>query len=388
MFLKQTLNLNKELIETTFALHKKGYILPDSYIIDVDTFIDNSKKIIEKAQKNNIKLYFMLKQIGRNPYLAKKLIDLGYSGAVVVDYKEALIMMENKIPIGNIGHLVQIPKNMLKNVVEYSPEVITVYSLEKISDINNVAMELGKKQGIMLRVYDDNDMIYSGQTAGFHLDKLKAVIDEIKCKYKNVYIKGVTSFPCFLYDNNKKDIMETNNLYTVKKAVEILENNDIFVEIINTPSATCCQTIEKIKSNGGNCGEPGHGLTGTTPMHAYYNLEEIPCVTYLSEISHNFMGKAYCFGGGHYRRSHVSNAIVGSSVENSKLLKVIPPSNESIDYHFGIDEECNVSDTVVMAFRFQIFVTRSDVVLVKGIHSNNVEIIGVYDSQGRKKEII
>ena len=26
MFLKQTLNLNKELIETTFALHKKGYI--------------------------------------------------------------------------------------------------------------------------------------------------------------------------------------------------------------------------------------------------------------------------------------------------------------------------------------------------------------------------
>jgi predicted amino acid racemase len=39
-----------------------------------------------------------------------------------------------------------------------------------------------------------------------------------------------------------------------------------------------------------------------------------------------------------------------------------------------------------MAFRFQIFVTRSDVVLVKGIQEGCPGIVGIYDSQGRKKE--
>ena len=106
---------------------------------------------------------------------------------------------------------------------------------------------------------------------------------------------------------------------------------------------------------------------------------------YVSEVSHNFMGNAYCYGGGHYRRSHVKHALVGSSLEDSRSLEVIPPSDESIDYHFGLSEECKVGETVVMAFRFQIFVTRSDVVLVEGISSGQPQIVGVYDSLGRKK---
>ena len=67
---------------------------------------------------------------------------------------------------------------------------------------------------------------------------------------------------------------------------------------------------------GGNCGEPGHGLTGTTPLHAACAEEpEIPAIVYVSEVSHNFQGKAYCYGGGHYRRSHVKQALVGRSEE-------------------------------------------------------------------------
>lgn len=35
-----------------------------------------------------------------------------------------------------------------------------------------------------------------------------------------------------------------------------------------------------------------------------------------------------------------------------------------------------------MAFRFQIFVTRSQVVLVKGISTNTPHIMGIYNSLG------
>ena len=38
-----------------------------------------------------------------------------------------------------------------------------------------------------------------------------------------------------------------------------------------------------------------------------------------------------------------------------------------------------------MAFRYQIFVTRSDVVLVKGLSCGRPEIVGVYDALGRRR---
>lgn len=109
MFLNQTIRRNRELAETAFMLHQEGRILPDSYVVDVDAFLENARRLLHKAEENHIKLYFMLKQIGRNPYLAKALVELGYSGAVVVDYREGLVMMRHNIPIGNVGHLVQVP---------------------------------------------------------------------------------------------------------------------------------------------------------------------------------------------------------------------------------------------------------------------------------------
>lgn len=385
MFLNQTIKRNQNLLETAFRLHQGGKILPDSYVIDVDSFLENSRKMLHKAQQNHIKLYFMLKQVGRNPYLAKALTQLGYSGAVVVDYREALVMMKHGIPIGNVGHLVQVPAGLMRRVVAYGPEVITVYSKEKLMEIEAAAAELGKKQAVLLRVYGDFDMIYSGQTAGFYLNELREIAVWTQAECPHLEIKGVTSFPCYFYDEKAGDMLPSQNLETVKKSVEILKTSGVDVTQINTPSATCCRTIDRMAELGGNYAEPGHGLSGTTPMHADYELEELPAVVYVSEISHNFKGNSYCFGGGHYRRSHVKQVLVGKSLKDSRRLKVIPPTDESIDYHFGISEECAVGDTAVMAFRFQIFVTRSDVVLVRGIQKGRPEIVGIYDSQGRRK---
>lgn len=386
MFVDQTLKRNKALVETAFTLHENGQILPDTYLVDVDAFYANAEKILNEARKQGFRLYFMLKQVGRNPYLAQKLMELGYAGAVVVDYKEAKLMMQHQIPIGNVGHLVQIPEAMIEEVVSYGPEVMTVYSMDKIYSIDRAAERKKKKQGILIRVFDSDDMIYSGQTAGFSLKEFPGVVDRILKECPNVTVKGITSFPCYLYEEEAKDICPTRNLETVLKAKAILESMGFEDLIVNTPSATCVSTIGKMAQFGGNCGEPGHGLTGTTPLHAYNEQAEIPAVVYVSEISHNFMGKAYCYGGGHYRRSHVKQVLVGKELENSRKLEVIPPSDESIDYHFGISEECRVGDTTVMAFRFQIFVTRSDVALVEGISDGNPKLVGIYDSLGRKKE--
>ena len=44
MFVDSVSKSNKRLLEEVVKLHKHGDILPDSYVIDVDTLLDNAKK--------------------------------------------------------------------------------------------------------------------------------------------------------------------------------------------------------------------------------------------------------------------------------------------------------------------------------------------------------
>ena len=385
MFLQKVIEKDPELIKTVFTYHQKGMILPDTYVVDMDSLLSNAKNIKIKADEEHIDLYFMLKQLGRNPEIAKRLIKIGYKGAVVVDWKEAQVMMAHQIPIINVGHLVQPPTAMVQQLVDYGCEYFTVYSLEKIEQINHAAEKAGKIQKILLRITDDADMIYSGQTAGFSLDDISSLNDKVK-QLKNVIIAGVTSFPCYLYSEETKDIEATNNINTLLAAKKILESLGYQNLNINTPSTTCIRTLKKMAESGSTSGEPGHGLSGTTPLHASTDCAEIPCVVYLSEVSHNFEKHAYIFGGGNYRRGHIQNALVMSSAKDLQYAKVKSPCLDSIDYHFELDREFSVGSTVIMAFRFQIFVTRSDVCLIEGIHQGNPHIIGLYNSLGEAKK--
>lgn len=383
MFLDVTLRRNPKLIETAFELHQKGLIDPDTYILDIDTLLHNARSMKNEADKYGIKLYFMTKQFGRNPYISKELMKLGFDGAVAVDYKEADTLYESGIKLGNVGHLVQIPSNKVEDMVARRPEVITVYSVEKAEEISRAAVKLGIIQDIMLRVIDQGDILYPAQYGGFYIHELMEKAAEIK-KLPNINIYGITSFPCFLYCENEKKVEKTPNVDTLTLAKKMLEEGlNIKLQEINTPSATCTSTIKLISENGGTHGEPGHGLLGTTPLHAVKDEAEIPAVAYVSEISHNLGDKSYCYGGGHYRRSHMEKALVGKDLQHMQKHKVQTPSVESIDYYFGLEGNASVGDTAIFAYRTQIFVTRSSVAVVKGIQSGNIEIAGIYDSLGK-----
>ncbi|RRD40004.1 YhfX family PLP-dependent enzyme [Leptotrichia sp. OH3620_COT-345] len=384
MFLDVLSEKNEKLINAAFELHQKGYVMPDSYIIDVDVFLENAGKILREAEKYDIKLYYMTKQIGRNPYLARKLEEMGYAGAVVVDFKEAELFINNGLKIGNVGHLVQIPKSMMRKIVENNPEIITVYSYEKIREVSETALELGKVQDVMLRVIDSNSKIYPGQEAGFEINDIEKSIEKIQ-KLKGININGLTSFPCFLYDNESKKIKYTENLKTVMKVKNILkEKFNQEVKEINIPSATSIENIKLIAEAGGTHGEPGHALTGTIPMGENGQTIEIPAYVYVSEISHNFRGKGYFYGGGYYRRSNIKNVLVGRNFSESHKIGVNKIEPDNIDYYLEMEKEGIINDTVLSCFRTQMFVTRSTVVLVNGIQNGKIEIIGKYTSLGEK----
>jgi predicted amino acid racemase len=57
-----------------------------------------------------------------------------------------------------------------------------------------------------------------------------------------------------------------------------------------------------------------------------------------------------------------------------------------IDYYGQLDaipKRVQVGDTVIAAFRTQIFVTRSSVAVVKGLHSGHPTLSGLWDFRGR-----
>ncbi|SKA68034.1 YhfX family PLP-dependent enzyme [Enterovibrio nigricans] len=388
MFLEALKKQNSELIQSAVLLLRQGEILPDTYVIDVDRFRENAKKIKQKADELDIKLFAMTKQIGRNPVLASILIDeCGYEGAVCVDFKEALSLHKNRIKISHVGHLVQPPKHILTRLIsEVKPEIITVYSIEKAREISQVAVECGVVQGIMLKFYQDGDHLYPNQESGFHLSALDEVVERITA-LPNLNVTGITHFPCFLYDQDAQKTRPTANLTTAKQAIERLAQKGISITHRNYPSATSCETIAMIRQHGGTHGEPGHALTGTTPANVDASQPESVAMVYVTEVSHVHQGKAYCFGGGNYGRSHVEGALVfNSEASTGDFLPVCPNDSASIDYYFQLAGKADISAPVIMAFRTQLFVTRSDVALVEGISTSAPKVVGLFDTQGRQIE--
>ena len=297
MFLKTVMERNQPLVRLGIEWQQNGVILPDTYLLDYDTILENARSIKQAGDANGVQNFFMLKQIGRNPLIARALTDMGYVGAVCVDFREALTMVENQIPLGNVGHLVQIPRAALKKILRAKPVIVTVYTLEKAREISAVCTELGLHQKLMLRVLGEGDMLYSGQYGGFELQELDSAVRAIEAM-PNVEVGGVCSFPCFLYDEAAQDILPMPNLRTVQTAAEMLRARGYRDLMLNTPSATCTHSIPMIAAAGGTHGEPGHGLTGTTPYHAGHpDAEERPGYLYVSEVSHNLGDKAYCYGG-------------------------------------------------------------------------------------------
>ncbi|OWF73133.1 hypothetical protein B4902_10710 [Yersinia frederiksenii] len=385
MFLKTLLKQNTLLVDAAISFWHQGKISPDSYVIDVEQTEANARLLLEAAHHSQIKLYLMSKQFGRNPELCRRLLacryeGTSYQGMVAVDFKEARQLYHHDIPVAHVGHLVQPPSGMVAEIVRRQPEVITVFSLEKALEISQAAHQLHITQPLMLKVCQTGDLLYSGQEAGFELSHLPAVIAAIR-KLPAVRLVGITHFPCMLYDASSRQTLPTANMHTLLAARDILLAEGVEVEQVNAPSATSCITLPQLAQLGVTHSEPGHALTGTIPANQHGDQPEQISMLYLSEISHHVSGRSYFFGGGYYRRSHLKNALIYHDNQFSQST-VFPLDDSSIDYCLSLANEFPIGSLVIMSFRTQIFVTRSDVVLIDGIQSGKPRLLGRYDSRG------
>jgi predicted amino acid racemase len=174
-----------------------------------------------------------------------------------------------------------------------------------------------------------------------------------------------------------------------------LKKNGFEIKQINAPGTTSTRTLERLAQKGATHVEPGHGMTGTTPAHAFYDFPEIPAVLYVSEISHIYGKYAYFYGGGLYVDPVFSpypiKALMGR--DSDGILKgryeTKLPDPSSIDYYGMLipgSEKVSVGDTVILGFRPQIFHSRGQVSVIKRVKTGKVEVLGLWNSIGQKVE--
>jgi predicted amino acid racemase len=177
---------------------------------------------------------------------------------------------------------------------------------------------------------------------------------------------------------------------TITRAAETLRAMGFKISQINAPGNTSSQTFSIIAGAGATHAEPGHGLLGTTPNHAFRDdLPERPSYVYLSEVSHFLGEQAYCYGGGFwsdiYDPAFVSSAVAGSDPEKivDRVVTSVPKTT-IIDYHGVLASRAGlaIGDTVIFGFRTQMQMTRSYVAVVQGAQSGSPTLAGLFDHAG------
>lgn len=390
MFLDVTSRRNPQLIDTAVTFHQAGIIPANCYLIDQDAVSRNASLIKEAADRNGIALYFITKQIGFNPLVAQAVLRAGIKKAVAVDPFEVYALARNGVPIGHVGHLVQIPRHTIKTILALKPEVITTYSIANAEWISKeVERQNGGEQvSLLLRVDDQRSFIYPGQARGIDVRTLTSVAGAIE-ELPHVCVVGVTAFPCLLFDEASHSLKPTPNFVALLRAAELLQSvSGIAVEQLNAPSNTCAGSMQLLAAHGATHGEPGHALTGTTPLHAYTEQPELPAMVYVSEVSHCHGNRAIVIGGGIYRRATVERALVGCGPGSLINVPVLPLDVAAIDYYVALDVPQGASvragDTVIWASRTQAFVTRAYVAVAADIQSGRPRLLGIFDPWGNE----
>jgi predicted amino acid racemase len=396
MFLNVLLRRNARLIKAAITLHQQGRIPANCYVIDLDAVCANAAVLSVEAARHGLKIFAMTKQMGRNGSFCRALKAGGLSSAVVVDMQCARACRAAGLVIGHIGHLVQIPRAEVAVAAAMTPDYWTVFNIEKAVEAASAAERLSRRQDLLARIQAPGDIFYLGHEGGFIAADVVKVADEID-RLPGGRFAGVTTFPALLFDQASRKVQPTPNLKTLEVAAEALARAGRRGLEVNAPGTNSSILFATLASAGATQVEPGHGLTGTTPLHVVEDLPELPAVAYVSEISHFHAGKAYCFGGGLYIDPIFSDyqvkAVVSRTPEirTAALMSVEIPPPAAIDYYGIIDlssrvEAPRVGDTVVFGFRPQIFVTRAYTVGIAGLAAGRPIVEPVYDAFGRVTE--
>lgn len=379
MFLDVLRRRNPAFLEAVAALHQDGRLPAACYALDLDAVQANAELLRREADRLGLTLFAMTKQVGRAPGFVRALLAAGVEAGVAVDMADARAIRAAGLALGHLGHLVQVPQADAAAAAALEPDFWTVYSRDKAAE----ALVVAPAQRLLLRIQAPEDLFYEGHEGGFEAD---SVVDEL-----NENVAGITTFPALLFDAEAGEVRPTPNLATLERAAGALRRAGLDPLEVNAPGTTSKSVLPLLAERGATQVEPGHGLTGTTPLHAVRDLEELPAACYVTEVSHLHAGRAFVFGGGMYVDPVFPDyrlralLLERPGLDDARLLDATIPPPAAIDYYGQLDygdRPPRTGATAIFGFRIQAFVTRAHVAGIRGAATGRPEVDGIWDANG------
>jgi predicted amino acid racemase len=383
VFVDATLRRNPRLLEASVELHRAGLIPSNCYVVDVDTVAANARAVSGAARRAGLDAFQMTKQFGRNAIVARAVAENGIDRVVAVDFEEARILHHQGLSIGHLGHLVQVPAAESGRAVAMGADFLTVFGIDQADRIARAARTAGTEQALLIRVVGGGDTFYPAQVGGVPIDRLAEAAAAI-ARMDGVRVAGITSFPCILWNEERRTLEPTHNLDSLRQAAEILRGAGFDDLVVNAPSASCSATVDALARGGATLVEPGSCLTGHTPLHAVSDEPELPAMVYVTEVTHQLADTTYTLAGGLYPRSRARHALIYGRADEPVRAEVKLDPPEAIDYYGALVVDpaaAKVGDTVVYAFRSQVFVGRSFVAAVADVQTSP-RVLGISHSNG------
>jgi predicted amino acid racemase len=392
MFLEALRRRNPDFLRAAVMLHGQGLVPANSYVLDTDTIRANAAAISQEAAQHSLTVYAMTKQLSRNPLACAAIQEGGIDAAVAVDMSCARAVLDGGLRLGHLGHLVQVPRHEAAEAASMAPDYWTVFSREKAAEAAAASIATGRRQDLLLRIQAPGDTFYTGHEGGFAAEDVLAFAESVDA-LPGARFAGVTTFPALLFSEPTGEVTATHNLSTLQRAAARLRAAGWDPEV-NAPGTNSSVLLASLAEAGATQVEPGHALTGTTPLHAVRSdLPERPAAAYLTEVSHIHGGRAYCFGGGLYIdpvfADYPVKALVapGGDFDSAFLADAEIPPPSAIDYYGMLTpangEQIRPGDCVLFGFRIQAFVTRAFVVPISGVASAEPQARGVWGADGR-----
>jgi predicted amino acid racemase len=394
MFLSNLVEQNPEFARAAIDLHQSGALPPDTYVIDLDMLAQNARLITDEAHRLGQEVVAMTKQFGRNPIALETLRANGVDSFVAVDLTDAQAIHRAGQPIGNVGHLVQIPRSRASEVAAMRPHNWTVLSDAKAAEAASAARELGESQALLARIFGEGDIEVETHAGGYSADTILEVAERLDA-LEGGRFAGVSSYPALVFNRERHVVEAAPNLGTLERAAERLRAAGRSGLVINGPGETSTRVLSLLADHGVTQVEPGHGFTATGAYHAFAELPEKPAMLYLSEISHTDGEWAFCFGGGLYlcigSVDYQPRALVGPDFETAVDQAVeadLGQRHQVIDFYGRLrpdtGQRVEAGDSVVFCFRAQAFYVRSHIAAVSGIQSGSPRVEGIHTAEGRE----
>ena len=393
MFLKTLLTRNRPFVEAAIRLHQEGMIPANSYVLDLDAIESNTRRLSGEAHRRGLTVYAMSKQLGRAGAALDAITRGGADGYVAVDMHCARPIVAGGHRLGNLGHLVQVARAQTREAAGLAPEYWTIFSRTKALEASRAVARLGRTQNVLLRIWNDGDVFYPGHEGGFKIDDLPAAIEFVN-GLEGMRFAGLTTFPALLYNKDSREVAPTPNVETLARGVEVATatlGGGARIEV-NAPGTTSTAVLDLLADIGATQVEPGHGLTGSSPLHAVKDLPEQPAALYLTEVAHIHQGVPLCFGGGFYVDPvfdpYETRALVAAAPEDASTdpVPLDMPDPAGIDYyarmHPPASRTVEEGHTVICGFRVQAFVTRACVVGVTGAGTGRPAVAGAWNTLG------